>query len=171
MNKYANFYFSTVTQKLAENPANHGVIFWPFKRTFGRPKGLSDYAFAKMQERGRLASGILPSIMASNPIMKTLGRLGENRIGQYFIDKYLSPGGSYTESFLKTLGAFGNDLAGPGMKNLPDSVARSANLFKNITKAFTDNKGMWDYKKSYGYSLPQTVDNLSAYQKQFGGVL
>ena len=169
MNKYAHFYFSEISQKIAENPANHGVIFWPFKRTFGRPKGISDYAFRKMQERGRLATGILPDIMASNPINKLFGRLGENRIGQFFIDRYLSPGGSYTESFLKTLGALGNDLAGPGLKNLPESVRSSANFLKNVSKTFTDNDGIWDYKKSYGFNLPQTIDNLAAYNKQFGG--
>ncbi len=171
MNKYANFYFYSVTQKLAENPANHGAIFWPFKRALGRPKGLSDYAFAKMQERGRLASGILPDIIASNPIMKIFGKLGDNRVAQYFIDKYLSPGGSYADAYIKTLGSFGKDLAGPGIKNLPQAAKASANLLKNVSTAFTGNDGVWDYKKSYGYNMPQTIENLSAYQKNFGGLL
>lgn len=170
MNKYAHFYLSKVNQKLAENPANHGFIFWPFKRTFGRPAGISDYAFRKMQERGAVAGKMLPDVIASNPIMKMFGRLGENRLAQYFIDKYVSPGGSYADAYLKTLGAFGKDFAGPGINNLPQAAKSSANFLKNIGKTFTDNDGIWDYKKSYGYTMPQVIDNLAAYKKQFGGL-
>jgi len=169
VNKYAKFYFSSVTQKLAENPANHGVTFWPFKRTFGRPKGLSDYAFAKMQERGRLASGALPGIISSNPIMKVFGRLGENRIAQYFIDKYLTPGGGYGDAYMKTLKSFGTRFGGTGIKNLSAASEASKNILNNVNKAFSNQDGLWDYKKSYGYDRSQTIDNLSMFQKHFGG--
>jgi hypothetical protein len=171
VNKYANFYFLKINQKLAENPANHGFIFSPLKRVFGRPNGISDYAYRKMQERGNLASSMLPDVIASNPIMGMFGNLGKNRFAQYFIDKYLSPGGSYADAYMKTLGSFGNKLVGPGIKNLPQASTASANFLKNINKAFTGSDGLWDYKKSYGYTRDQVLDNLAAYNKQFGGVL
>ena len=182
MNKYAESYLNIIKNFIPnilnlnsaehidtnQNPANHGYIksFLPFLKPLKRPN-VSDYAYAKMQERTRLADAMTPSILASNPELKELGRLGQNKLFQSVYDKYLSPGGSRVDSYKTILGGMGNQLGGTTIKGMRNAAESSANILKNIESAGSNAAGEWDYDRMSGYNKPETAKNLIAFNKVF----
>lgn len=183
MNKYAESYLNIIKNFIPnilnlnsaehidtnQNPANHGYIksFLPFLKPLKRPN-VSDYAYTKMQERSRLADAMTPSILASNPELKELGRLGQNKLFQSVYDKYLSPGGSRVDSYKTILSGMGNQLGGTTIKGMRNAAESSANILKNIESAGSNAAGEWDYDRMSGYNKPETAKNLIAYKKVFG---
>jgi len=179
MNKYAENYLNVIKNLLnlntvqdlgdSGNPANHGYVhsFLPFLKPLKRPN-VSDYAYAKMQERGRLADEMAPSILASNPELKELGRLGQNKLFQSVYDKYLSPGGSRVDAYKTILGGMGNQLGGTTIKGMRNAAESSANILKNIESGGSNAAGEWDYDRMSGYSKPETAKNLVEFKKVFG---
>jgi len=183
MNKYAESYLNILKGLIPsildlnsaehidtdQNPANHGYIksFLPFLKPLKRPN-VSDYAYTKMQERSRLADAMTPSILASNPELKELGRIGENKLFQSVYDKYLSPGGSRVDAYKTILGGMGNQLGGTTIKGMQNASEASANILKNIESAGSNRSGDWDYDTMSGYNKPETAKNLVEFKKIFG---
>ena len=180
MNKYAESYLNIIKDLIMglnsaehidtnQNPANHGYIksFLPFLAPLKRPN-VSDYAYTKMQERSRLADAMTPSILASNPELKELGRLGQNKLFQSVYDKYLSPGGSRVDAYKTILGGMGNQLGGTTIKGMQNASEASANILKNIESAGSNRPGDWDYDAMSGYNKPETAKNLIEFKKVFG---
>jgi len=183
MNKYAESYLNIIKNFIPnilnlnsaehiytnQNPANHGYIksFLPFLKPLKRPN-VSDYAYTKMQERSRLADAMTPSILASNPELKELGRIGKNKLFQSVYDKYLSPGGSRVDSYKTILSGMGNQLGGTTIKGMRNAAESSANILKNIESAGSNAAGEWDYDRMSGYNKPETAKNLIAFKKVFG---
>lgn len=179
MNKYAENYLNVIKDLLnlntvqdlgdSGNPANHGYVhsFLPFLKPLKRPN-VSDYAYAKMQERSRLADAMAPSILASNPELKELGRLGQNKLFQSVYDKYLSPGGSRVDAYKTILGGMGNELGGTTIKGMRNAAQSSANILKNLELAGSNGSGEWDYDQMSGYNKPETAKNLIEFKKVFG---
>jgi len=182
MNKYAENYLNVIKNLLnlntaqdlgdSGNPANHGYVhsFLPFLKPLKRPN-VSDYAYAKMQERGRLADEMAPSILASNPELKELGRLGQNKLFQSVYDKYLSPGGSRVDAYKTILGGMGNELGGTTIKGMRNAAESSANILKNLEVAGSNGSGEWDYDRMSGYNRPligapfNIWNNVTAYSR------
>lgn len=183
MNKYAENYLNIIKKFIPgilnlnspenigtnQNPANHGYIqsFLPFLKPFKRPN-VSDYAYMKMQERSRLADAMTPSILASNPELKELGRIGENKIFQSMYDKYLSPGGSRVDAYKTILSGMGNQLGGATIKGMRNAAESSANILNNLELAGSNQSGGWDYDRMSGYNKPETAKNLIEFKKVFG---
>ena len=142
----------------------------PMLRTFGRPK-VSDYAYTSMQERQRVSRMATPDVISANPMFGSMisGDLGKNRYFQQFADSVLSPGGSMGEAFNTVYGRFTQDLAGPGLRNASTNAVLAANIVKNADKAFLDENGMYDYRKTYGFDRAETYKNADAINRVFGG--
>ncbi len=156
---------------LALNMAISGIAGnRPILRTFGRPK-VSDYSYTSMQERQRASSLVVPDVISANPMFgaNLMGDLGKNRFFQQAADSFISPGGSMAEAFNTVYGRFTTDLAGPGLRNASTNAILAANVVKNVDKAFVDESGIFDYKKTYGFGRAETFRNLDEYNRVFGG--
>jgi hypothetical protein len=142
----------------------------PMLRTFGRPK-VSDYSYTSMQERQRVSQMVTPDVISANPMFGSMisGDLGKNRYFQQFADSIMSPGGSMGDAFNTVYGRFTKDLAGPGLRNASTNAILAANIVKNTDKAFLDENGMYDYRKTYGFDRSETYKNADAYNRVFGG--
>jgi len=173
----------------AGNPANHGFApkssantgnplidmvlpmaiqaFTGKAPEFSRPQ-TSDHAYTAMQERMRVSKLMHPSVVASNPELKGLGKAGQNSLIQTAMDS-ITDGGSRVEAFNTIFGNFSSSLAGPGIKNMDENAIGSANILKNFDAAFTDEEGKFDFDKSSGFNRTETFKNIAAYNKQFGG--
>jgi hypothetical protein len=173
----------------AGNPANHGFAprsspstgnpmvdmilpmamqaFTGKTPEFSRPQ-TSDHAYTVMQERMRVSKLMHPSVIASNPELKGLGKAGQNSIIQMGMDS-IADGGSRVDAFNTIFGNFSSNLAGPGIKNMDENAIASENILKNFDVAFTDENGKFDFDKTSGFNRAETFKNIAAYDKQFGG--
>lgn len=140
----------------------------PMLRSMTRPK-VSDYAYTAMQERERVSSIAAPAMAAANPINQQFGEIAKSPWFQQFVDSNMSPGGSMNDAFNVALGRFGKDISGPGMRNAEEGAVMAGNIVKNIDSQMLDENGMFDYGKSSGFNRRETVQNLAAYNKKFGG--
>lgn len=134
---------------------------------FSRPQ-TSDHAYTVMQERMRVSRLMHPSIVASNPQLKGLGKMGQNALIQQGMDA-ITDGGSRVDAFNTIFGNFSSRLAGPGIKNMDENAIGSANILKNFDAAFTNKDGEFNFDKSSGFDRAETFKNVAAYDKQFGG--
>jgi len=134
---------------------------------FSRPQ-TSDHAYTVMQERMRVSKMMHPSIVASNPELKGLGKMGQNSLIQQGMDA-ITDGGSRVDAFNTIFGNFSSSLAGPGIKNMDENAIGSANILKNFDVAFTNEEGEFDFDKSSGFNRAETFKNVAAYNRQFGG--
>lgn len=127
-------------------------------------------AISKLQSEGRFngrrADGSLPS--AYEPF----GKIAEDPIGQWGLGMLGIGGGNVQSATEAATSYFSKRLLGPGRHDPAQEVEAGHGMVRDMQEALTNPYTKnFDYKRSHGFDLPETINNLRAYDRLgFGGV-